>query len=178
MGGSTMAETDKEKNLASFIHCSSLLEERVAKVYGNLANSVDDGLIKCLFKYIALDSNKHSEFFKLLSEWLNPGAGSSFEECREVWGKKWSDVMSDAERLLSKSKISSEEISLLIDGLERLEGAFAEEYLTILHVRLIEIVAEERKIDLKYCKDILEWIIEDENKHEQILKTLKNLLQK
>ncbi len=173
-----MAETDKKKNLARFVYCSGLLEEKVAKVYGNLATSVDDGLIKCLFKYIALDSNKHAEFFKSLSEWLTASVGSSFEECGKVWGKKWSDVMSDAERLLSKSKISSEETSLLIDSLERLEGAVAEEYLNVMHIRLIEIMAEEQKIDLKYCKEMLEWIIEDENKHERILKEVKNLLQK
>ncbi|MBC7112660.1 MAG: hypothetical protein H5T34_01340 [Candidatus Methanomethyliales bacterium] len=173
-----MAKTDKKKELARLIYCSGLLEEKLAKVYGNLATSVSDDLIKCLFRYIALDSNKHAEFFKLLSEWLGASVGPSFEECGEVWGKKWSDVMYDAELLLSKSKITSEEISSLISNLERLEGAVAEEYLTIMHIRLVEIMAEEEKIDLKYCKEILEFIVEDENKHERILKTVKNLLQK
>ncbi|MCX8181605.1 MAG: hypothetical protein N3D12_00640 [Candidatus Methanomethyliaceae archaeon] len=171
-----MVSPSPKKDLSRFVYCSSLLEEKIAKVYENLAKVINDDLFKCLFRYIASDSLKHAEFFRALSKWLNPDIELSYEECAEVWGEKWKVVMEHAEVFQEKGKINHEELSSLIDGLEKLEGMVAEEYLTIMHIRLIQLMAEDRKIDLDYFKKILEWIIEDENRHEQILKTIKSKL--
>ena len=73
-----------------------------------------------------------------------------------------------------KNKISHSELTSIINGLEKLEGYVGEEYLTILHAKMVESIAQEQGINLKHYKTILEWIVEDEKRHEQTLNIIKN----
>ncbi|MEM3039522.1 MAG: ferritin family protein [Candidatus Methanomethylicaceae archaeon] len=173
-----MKETSHKKDLSSFIYCSSRLEEMVAKAYANIASIINDDLLRGLLTYISRDSQKHAEFFKAMCNWLNHSIELDPKKCAELWGEKWKSVMDEAETLQKKSNINPEELSSLIEGLEKLEGMVAEEYLTAMHIRLIELIAKDKKVDLNHCKQILEWIIEDENRHERILKTIKSMLTK
>lgn len=84
--------------------------------------------------------------------------------------------MADAKKHLGKSEISRGELALLVKGLMKLESFVAEEYLTVMHVKLIELMADEAKIDLENFRMLLEWIIEDEKRHEQILRMIENVL--
>jgi hypothetical protein len=84
--------------------------------------------------------------------------------------------MADAEKFLDKSEISHGELASLVKGLMKLESFVAEEYLTVMHVKLIELMADEAKIDLENFRTLLEWIIEDEKRHEQILRIIENAL--
>ncbi|MCX8170860.1 MAG: hypothetical protein N3E47_02640, partial [Candidatus Bathyarchaeota archaeon] len=72
------------------------------------------------------------------------------------------------------SEISVNDLYTLIQGLESIESFAAEEYLTVLHVKLIELIADEEK-DFVHYKTILEWIIKEEE-HKQILKIIEGLL--
>ncbi|MEM4530023.1 MAG: hypothetical protein QXQ52_05835, partial [Candidatus Methanomethylicaceae archaeon] len=72
--------------------------------------------------------------------------------------------------------ISHHDLASVIEGLERIEGFAAEEYLTILQIRLVELMAESLKLNINYLKTLLEWIVEDEKRHESILKIIKNFL--
>ncbi|MEM2028497.1 MAG: hypothetical protein QXS05_03835 [Candidatus Bathyarchaeia archaeon] len=63
-----------------------------------------------------------------------------------------------------------------MSGLERIEGLAAEEYLTILHAKLIGLMSESESINLKLLRTVLNWIVEDEEKHKQILKIIRDLL--
>ena len=173
-----MGSSEHMKDLGRFVYCSGLLEEKVAKAYNHVATLVDDGLIKCLLVFISKDSLKHAESFKAISRWLATDVDSDFEACAEVWGEKWRSLVNDTKRVQRKEKIRPEELGAMIDDLERFEGLVAEEYLTVLHVKLVEVIAKERGIDLSHCKNILEWIIEDEKKHEQILKMIKERMSK
>jgi len=164
------------KDLGKLIYCSSLLEERVANAYGRIAELVDDKLVKGLLGFISRDSFKHAECLRVVGEQLSGSMEICPEECEEVWGKTWKALMTDAERYLDKSEITHEELAALIKGLMKLESFVAEEYLTMMHVKLIELMAEEAKIDLKNFRTLLEWIIEDEKRHEQILRMIENAL--
>ena len=64
----------------------------------------------------------------------------------------------------------------MIKGLMKLESFAAEEYLTVMHVKLIELMADEARVDLENFRTLLEWIIEDEKRHEQILRMVENAL--
>lgn len=165
-----------EEDLGKFLYCSSLLEERVAEAYEHIAKLVDDKFVSCLFGYVARDSFKHALCLRLMAEVLSDKVEVCFDECVEIWGETWLTLMKDAENLLSKSEIRPDDIHSLIGGLERLERFAAEEYLTVLHVKIIELMADEKKVNLGYLKMILEWIIEDEEKHRRILKLIEDLL--
>ncbi|MEM1538403.1 MAG: hypothetical protein QXK12_06165 [Candidatus Nezhaarchaeales archaeon] len=171
-----MVRSTLERGLEKFLYCSGLLEEKIAKAYEHIAKLVDDKLISCLLSFIARDSFKHAECFKVIGECSSGDIKDHFEECKQVWGETWKNLIVDAEKLLGKREISHEELVSLINGLMTLESFAAEEYLTVLHVKSIELMAEERKIDLKPFKAVLEWIVEDEKRHEQILRIIENLL--
>jgi hypothetical protein len=98
------------KDLDKFLYCSSLLEERIANAYGHIAELVDDKLIVGLLGFIARDSFKHAECFRMVGEWLSGSIAVSVEACEEVWGETWKTLMADAEKFLNKSAISSMEL--------------------------------------------------------------------
>ncbi|MCS7113817.1 MAG: hypothetical protein N0A00_00135 [Candidatus Bathyarchaeota archaeon] len=137
---------------------------------------MDDELISCLLGFIARDSSKHAECFNLIGKWLSGNIGADFEICEQVWGETWKTIVVDAENFLSKREMRSGDLVLLISGLMKIESFVAEEYLTMLHVKLVELMAEGRKTDLGHFKKVLEWIAEDEKRHQEILNIIKGLL--
>lgn len=165
-----------KEDLAILVYCCSLLEEKVAKTYEHIAKVIDNRPISCLFRYIAHDSLKHAEFFKFISEALSGNISISPNESTRACGKALLTLISDAEKILGKSKISLSDLPPLIRGLESIESFAAEEYLTVLYAKLIELTMSEEKIDFGYYKIILEWIVEDEEKHKQMLKIIEGLL--
>lgn len=168
-----------KRDLGRLLYCSSLLEEKVAKAYEHIAKLTEDKLISCFLGFIARDSFKHAECFRMISEWLSDGVHDCFSDCEEARSEAWKTLVVDAENFLEKSKISSEELaSLIINGLMRLESFVAQEYLTVLHAKLVELMADEAKINLGIFKVVLEWIMEDEKRHEKILKMIKDILTK
>jgi hypothetical protein len=174
--GFLMGELKFGRDLGKFLYCSSLLEERIANAYEHIAELVGDRLIRGLLGFIACDSFKHAECFRMVGEWLSGIVEVYFEDCGEVWGETWKTLMTDAEKFLNRSAISSMELVSLIKGLMKLESFVAEEYLTVMHVKLVELMADEAKLDLENFRTLLEWIIEDEKRHEQILRMIEKVL--
>jgi hypothetical protein len=76
-----MGELTFRKDLRKFLYCSSLLEERIANAYDYIAKLVDDRLIVGLLGFIARDSFKHAECFRMVGEWLSGSVEVCFEEC-------------------------------------------------------------------------------------------------
>ncbi|MEM2635211.1 MAG: hypothetical protein QW372_07100 [Nitrososphaerales archaeon] len=171
-----MSELKTRESLRRFLYCSSLLEEKIAKAYEHISKLIKDKFIGCCLSLIAHDSFKHADCLRVMSEWLTSGMQINFNECVKVWGESWKTIIMDAERILSKSEMSFEELANLINGLMKIESFAGEEYLTVLHIRLIELMADEIKIKYEHFKTVLEWIIEDEKRHEQILELIKSLL--
>lgn len=163
-------------DLRKFLHCSSLLERRVAEAYEHIAQLVGDKVIEGLLKYIAQDSFKHAECFKSMAELLPHGVTARAEDCVNVWGESWLATVKEAEKIREKTEISPMDLKSLVNGLERIEGLAAEEYLTILHAKLIEFTAEIKGVDLGLLRSLLNWIIEDEERHKRILEAIKALL--
>lgn len=167
----------KSELVGRFLYCSSLLEEKVAKAYEHIAHLVDDKTIRGLLGYIARDSFKHADCFRLMAELLSPKISISPKDCVEVWGESWLTAVKDAESFLEKKgRISHADLKFLISGLERFESFAAEEYLTIIHAKLIDTLINEKGLNLSVLKTVLGWIIEDENRHKQILEIISSLL--
>jgi len=84
--------------------------------------------------------------------------------------------MEKAKMIQEEFEIDNRKLVELIDGLVRFEGVVAEEYLTVLSMKTIELMAKESELNIEPYKIIFEWIVEDEKRHEQILKLIKNLV--
>lgn len=170
-----MAQLKDEKALVRFLQCSSILEGKVANAYKHLAERVENTTVKSLLRYIANDTSKHSE---ILGDIGNTIAGfeASIEDYERTCGKVWKTLIMDSMRELSKrNTITKEELASHIDAMKNLESYFAEEYLTALHTKVVKFIAQQQDIGLHDCSVILEWIIEDERRHEQTLMMIKDI---
>ncbi|MEM2930924.1 MAG: hypothetical protein QW797_08725 [Thermoproteota archaeon] len=167
-----MAESGYE--IARFLYCSGLFEEEVARAYSHMAEITVDINAKSLLNYIADDSYKHAKIFKALSGYPIGSGKCGFEDCEKVLGSLWRNITEYSRRIREESEINNRGLLKLIDGLEKFEGFVAEEYLTVLNVKTIELMAREIGLNMEPYGMIFEWIIEDEKRHEQILKVIKN----
>ncbi|MCS7132531.1 MAG: hypothetical protein NZ918_02265 [Aigarchaeota archaeon] len=166
------------EDLGNFLYCSGLLEEKVARAYEHVSKLVDDRIIGGLLNYIAQDSLKHAGFFKSMAELLFTGLKMGPGDCERAWGSSWRKIVEGAEEILRKNEMGISDLSFLVKDLEKFEGFVAEEYLTIIHAKLIELVASEMGGYLDHFKMILEWIIEDEERHRRILQAVGELIAK
>lgn len=162
-----------KEDLAKYFCCSIILEEGVANVYQTISSKVLDLEISYLLEYIAKDSFKHAVTFKALSAQLTERE-VSLEECTKLLGEKWRNVVEDAKTYPLKKEITLTELRSMIEDLEGCERYVGEEFLTILYTKVIQLLAEEEEVDLNEYKSFLEWIIEDEKRHTQILEIIKH----
>lgn len=166
-----MSGTSRE-SLAKFIYCCSFFEEKVARAYGHMAELMKNDAVACLLAFIARDSFKHADCLRRIGEILSAGVKADYDECEEVLGKIWRSAVMEVEAILDRKEIRSEDLASIIRGLERIEGFAAEEYLMVLQIKLFELMAKDLKVDIGCLKALLEWIIEDERRHESILKMI------
>lgn len=174
-----MAQFKHEIDLARFLQCSSILEERVANAYKHLADRVENTTAKSLLQYIIHDTYKHSEVLRDIGNTIARLEATNGEDYERTWGKVWKALVTDSMQELSqKDKITNKDLASHIDAMKNLENHLAEEYLTTLHTKTVKLIAQQHDIDLGNCNTILEWIAEDEKRHEQILTMIKNIITK
>lgn len=164
--------------LKKFLLCSSLLEEKVAAAYEHVARLIDDNIVKCLFEIIARDSFKHARCFELMAKAFFQEVSAQLEDCVKVWGESWLAVVEDAERILKKHEISLADLSSLVDSLHTIEGFVAEECLSALHAKLIDVMVGNEEVDVELFRVMLNWIVEDEDRHKKALEMVKEMLPK
>lgn len=165
-------------DLGKFLYCSSVLERMVAEAYEHIAQLIGDKVIEGLLKYVARDSFKHAECFRLMAELFSHGIDICTEDCVKVWGESWLATIKEAEKICKKSDIGPTDLKSLISGLERIEGLAAEEYLTILHAKLIGFMTEDENVNFGLLRTVLNWIVEDEERHKRIIEIIRDLLSK
>jgi rubrerythrin len=162
--------------IANYLHCSGVLEEKVADAYASFADQTENPTIKTLLFFIALDSQKHSRILKTLSKNITKTEPTT-EECQQILGKTWkTSFMRAQQETLKKQKITSKELASLLDKMINFKSFVGEEYLTTLHLKTLELIAKDKEIDPISLKKILEWIIEDEERHEIIMARIKILI--
>lgn len=165
-----------KKKTAQHLLCSSILEENVATAYRSFASKTENSLIKLLLLFISYDSLKHSKTLLKLSQNIAK-TESTTEQCEIILGKAWKNAVTQAHReMLKKEKITDQELASLIDKMINLESFLGEEYLTILQLKTLELVAKDSEIDLTGTKKILEWIVEDEKRHEATIMMIKRII--
>jgi len=159
--------------MIKFLFCCGLIEERVSNAYRSLASRVDDVVAKILLEYIADDSLKHSKILLGVSNHLGV-RDVDLEECRKIVGSTAIHIMEDAEKVIAgENKVSIEKIISEFDNLIDLERYFGEEYFNMIQLKLLISLLESEKIELGLLKEVLEYIIEDERRHEKILQAIK-----
>ncbi len=167
----------KQTNIAEYINCQSIIESQTSLIYGVLSDKVEIPLIKTLLKEIELDTQKHSLILKGVSESLEQTKGTQ-KEC-----SKNDPALQTINKLLKEvgkiDRFGSEDLKTLSEILVTLESKMGEEYQSLVQMKTLErmtkIINEEYSIDLTKVKSIFLKIIADEERHIEVLETIKQL---
>lgn len=159
--------------LVRFFFCCGLVEGRISEAYRSLASRLDDDVVKFLLEYVADDSLKHSKVLLGVSSYLGV-RDVDLEECGRVVGSTAVRMIEDAEKVIAGvGKFSVEELKSTFENLVDLERYFGEEYFSMIQLKLLEALLELEKIEVGLLKEILEYIVQDERRHERILQAIK-----
>jgi len=95
---------------------------------------------------------------------------------RLYWKKRGEDPVFQAqEEAMKKETTEDNELASLIDKMINFESFLDEEYLTILHLKTMQLIAMDPRIGQGNLERILNWIVEDEEGHELILTRIRAL---
>ena len=99
----------KQENVADFLHCASILEERAYLLHRSLADKVNLPLINSLMLHIAFDSRKHSIILKGISESIVKQEKQPRGcEKKLFFGGTWAIIERIAEEIARKERIPRE----------------------------------------------------------------------
>lgn len=174
-----MMKSGGPEAIASFLSCLSMLENDVSLLYEVLATKVDLPLIKSLLSYVAIDSKKHSVTLKGVSESIAK-TKTKPEDCKKTLGEIWLATAKFRKEIVAIKKITERELPDLAERLTVLEGLFGEEYHVFVQLKTLALMAKEAEqlysVNLKQLKRIFSTIIEDEERHREILGTIKQII--
>jgi rubrerythrin len=172
-----MPKTNDSNSMAIYIGCLSKLESNTALLYRSLSEKTETPLAKSLLFSISQDSSKHSTLLK--------GVGDSItnlkvktKDCAKNLGQNWLTIDNYLNEVNTK-KVNELSIVDLYEKLMAFESSLGEEYFVFVQMQTLQhLTAEINKlynIDLDDVKSIFESIINDENRHRELLGTLKDL---
>ena len=166
-----------QKNFAEFINCLSILESQTSLLYSDIAAKVAAPLVRALLEEIAFDSQKHSALTKGVSESItHPKKGQ--KECAKQ-NPVLQNVFKLQKEISKMQKITSEDLLKLNEKLYLLETQMAEEYYVFVQMRTLTMMMNQinqtYNIDLSSVKRIFTTIIADEERHTELLETVKKM---
>lgn len=91
-------------------------------------------------------------------------------------GKAWKEATSFSKKEASKTgKLTTAELCSHIDDMISLENVMSEEYLAVLHLKIVQLQTDGVQVDGFDLQKILGYIVEDEARHKAILERIKQL---
>ena len=152
----------------------ALIEKELFQLYSELAEKVEDVTAKTLLSYIATDSLKHST---ILAAIIDEVDGSKVRErdcdANTRYNKKLIKALS---KDISKSKsVSQHELISLIDTLCGFETWLFKEYKRAFHLEYTPFTNCESQKDDETELTIFKLIVNDEERHQNILLSLAKL---
>jgi rubrerythrin len=164
-------------NIAEYLNCQSILESQTSMLYHILSEKVELSLIKTLLKEIELDSHKHSILLKGVSNSIKQSNGTQ-KECLKT-SQTLQTITSLLKEIAKMDAVSSEDLKKLGEIFITLESQMGEEYYILIQMKTLErmakLINEEYSVDLIKVKNIFLKIIQDEERHIEILETIKQL---
>ncbi|HUK85415.1 MAG TPA: hypothetical protein VLU95_06105 [Candidatus Acidoferrum sp.] len=171
-----MSNKETEK-LAEYLNCQSILESQTSLLYRALSDKVEIPLVKTLLKEIELDSQKHSILLNGVSSSIKQPNGK-IKECQKNL-LALQTIIKLAKDFEEIDRFSLADMQRLSEIFITLESQMGEEYYMLVQMKTLErmtaIINEQYSVDLTKIKSIFLKIIEDEERHIEILETIKQL---
>jgi rubrerythrin len=176
-----MSKPNSQQNMAEFINCLSLLETSTSLLYKSISEKVQWPLIKKLLNEITLDSEKHANILKSISESIGQPVAKQ-KDCAKKIGESWL-VLSVLEREIAEmKKIGFDEVPRLAKKLAVLESVMGEEYLVLVELKTLQYMSKQINqlypMDLSKFKGVFTKIINEEEHHREILESIQQLIAK
>lgn len=173
-----MTKMNDPRTIADYLHCLSVLEDNTSLLYKNLSEKAEMPLVKTFLLSIAQDSSKHSALLKGMTDSISASKEKA-KNCKKL-GETWRVIDTALKEITSKEKIGRLELERFIEKLTVLESSVGEEYYILLQMKTLQYMAKEinqlYNINLERTKSIFTNIIEDEERHRELLATIKDLL--
>jgi hypothetical protein len=168
------------KVVAEYLCCLSILEENTSLLYRNLANKVESPrLVKSLLLSISQDSSKHATLIKGIADGIFD-SNVKPKQCAKKLGDVWSTV-NDCLYEVTNEEIETSSFQELLSVLNGLESNLCEEYYIFVQMQTLQFMVKEINqiydINLEGVKHIFESIINDEERHRELLITVRDMIE-
>jgi rubrerythrin len=164
--------TNKEKDAAMFLRCSSVLEEEMFQLYHAIAQKTQHPDVRSLLIGLAYDSLKHSKMVRELSKNII-GPNPEAKDCKRQIGELLTNVHVFFEEVSVKEEITDEDLTPILKDIADSEDLIYEKYSVLVQPRILQfVVAEISRLlpaDLETLKSVFEIIIKDKENHRDIL---------
>jgi hypothetical protein len=169
---------DSPKVIAEYLSCLSILEENTALFYRHLSDKIESpALIKSFLLSISQDSSKHSTLIKGIADSIHDSKVKP-KRCAKKLGDVWDAVNSLNE--IAKEELTTLSFWELLSALDGLERSLNEEYYIFVQMQTLQFMVKEINqlydINLESVKHVFEGIINDEERHRELLATIKNII--
>jgi len=175
-----MKDKNDQETFADYINCLSILENETAQLYQTLSSRTETPLAKNLLLQISLDSRKHSKLLGGMRDSFAPSRSRNTKDCSKNLGKVWllmNILRNEVANQPSESRLTAVQ---LMDKLTNLESALGEEYHMFIQMKNLEVLSKKIKelygVEPRAIRVIIEGIIRDEDRHAEILSTIKQIL--
>lgn len=167
----------EQQNLAEFINCLNILESQTSLLYKNISVKVESPIVRAFLEEIAIDSQKHAALLKGVSEIINHPKGSQ-KDC-EKRDSTLQNVIKLQKETAKMQKIALDDLLDLNERLQLLESQMGEEYHVLVQMKtltaMMKQINQSYSIDLISAKQIFTTIISDEERHIELLETIKKM---
>jgi rubrerythrin len=173
-----LTKNNDPKALSSFINCLSIMEEDASLLYNMFSGKIEIPLVKSFLQSIAEDSHKHSILLKSVFESM--GKKEKPKDCGKKTGKVWTMINAFYKEISAKEKIGDSELAQLSEKLTYLESIMGEEYYIFVQLKTLQAMVNEINqlyhVDLDSVKTVFSHIINDEERHREILEKIKKIV--
>ncbi|MFB3888320.1 MAG: hypothetical protein ACE14S_02445 [Candidatus Bathyarchaeia archaeon] len=173
-----MDRGDSLTSLTEYLNCLSVFELNASLLYKGLADRLEQNLIKALLLGISNDCQKNSAILKAIVNCL-PETEWKIKDCSKKIGEAWQKMDTLSRELAETGALSDEELGDMCDRLVLLEFSMGLEYSVFEQLKTRELLVNEMKalynINVDGLKNLLAWIIRDQERHREVLAAVKEL---
>ena len=178
MWETALTKSNDPKVLIGFISCLSAMEENAFLFYKAFSDKIEIPMVKSFLLSIAVDSHKHSMLLKGIVDSM--AKQEKPKDCAKKTGEAWQIIDTLYREISAKEKIPESELSQMSEKLAYLESIMGEEYYVFVQLKTLQLLVKEiaqlYNIDLGGVKNIFAGIINDEERHRELLVQIKEVI--
>lgn len=152
----------------------ALIEKELYQLYNRLSEKVEEVAARTLFAYIATDSLKHSTILVKIIEEVN-GSKAREQDCDQNIIHTQKLINAITKNVEKSEKVDRKELMTLINTLADFENLLYREYKKAFHLEYEVFPENEQENQKEEDLNIFNLIVNDEERHQNILSSITRL---